>query len=111
MKTQFLPTGNYKTLLSLVLFLFTMNGFSQQTSGDERLTSLQTVVENIKAKNESIKNEEHVNVMVNDMLIEDLLDFKIDPAKIAMVEVVVLAPKAGNERVKPSIIINTKGRQ
>lgn len=110
MKTQSTIIGYNKNILSLVLFLISFNTFSQTAANDDnqKMKSLQTVVEGIKEKNESIKNVENVNVMVNDMLIENPQDFKIDPKNIAMVEVVVLTPKAGAERMKPSIIINTK---
>lgn len=82
-------------------------GFSQSET-KSNVTTLEKVVAGIKEKNESIKDAEHVNVMVNDLLIRDLKDFKIDPKDIAMVEVLDLSPKAGtSERIK-SIIINTR---
>lgn len=104
------PASSNKVILTLVYLIFLLIpllGFSQ-TKAESNVTTLEKVVENIKAKNESIKDAEHVNVMVNDLLIQDLKDFKIDPQNIAMVEVLVLNPKAGsNERIK-SIIINTR---
>lgn len=111
MKTQSQITGYCKIMLSVISFLFSLNGFSQSATNNDsqRLTSLQNVVQGIKEKNESIKNVEHINVMVNDMLVENLRDFTIDPKSIALVEVVVLEPKSGSgERINPSIIINTK---
>jgi hypothetical protein len=107
MKTQ--PT--IQNILSLVLILVSLNGFSQAVPGKSNLTTLQNVVENIKEKNVSIKNVEHVNVMVNDMLIKDLRDVTIDPKSISMVEVLVLKPKPDGERINPSIIINTKNNR
>lgn len=107
---------DYKNLLVLALLLFSLNSFAQenitvQPETDSRFTTLQKVVDGIKQKNPSIRNEEHVNVMVNDRLVENenLQNFTIDPKSIALVEVVVLDPKPGSEqRINPSIIINTK---
>ncbi|MEI7509235.1 MAG: hypothetical protein WCJ62_07190 [Flavobacterium sp.] len=66
-------------------------------------------VETVKAKNQSIKNAKSINVMVNDLLIEDLNDFKIDPRTISRLEVLVLEPNGVKpEETKPSIIITTK---
>ncbi len=108
MKTLPTFTNFYKTILGLSL-LVSLNGFSQNTTTNNgRVTTLQNVVEDIKSKNEVLKNADHVNVMVNDVLVEDLKDFTIDPKSIALVEVLDLNPKSGgNERIK-SIIINTK---
>lgn len=103
-----------KNLLSLALLLVSLNGFAQDNTAvklenNSRLTTLQKVVDGIKEKNASIRNEQNVNVMVNDKLVENLQSFTIDPKSIALVEVVVLDPKPGSEqRVNPSIIINTK---
>lgn len=114
METQFTYNGQSgitKNLAVLLLVLFSLNSFSQTdgTSINSRLTTLQKVVDGIKEKNQSIKNEENLNVMVNDKLVEDLQNFTIDPKTIAMVEVLVLEPKNGSrERISPSIIINTK---
>jgi|SRR6218665_1387162 len=116
MKTQpthTAPSGKIlNNLVALLFALFSLNGFSQSSDTEEsnkNLTTLQKVVDGIKEKNESIKNEETVNVMVNDKLVEDLQNFIIDPKRIAMVEVLVLEPKNGSrERIIPSIIINTK---
>ncbi|UPT69581.1 MAG: hypothetical protein M0D53_10405 [Flavobacterium sp. JAD_PAG50586_2] len=104
----------YKNLVSLALLLVSLNGFAQdnttvKSENNSRLTSLQKVVDGIKEKNASIRDEQNVNVMVNDKLVENLQSFTIDPKTIALVEVVVLEPKSGSEqRVNPSIIINTK---
>ncbi len=105
--------------ISVLLFLIftSFSAFSQPirntqqstiSNNNEQLTSLETVVEDIKENNDSIKNAAHINVMVNDKLVENLRDFILDPKSIAMVEVLVLEPKAGKERISPSIIINTK---
>lgn len=107
MKMQSIPAN----LISLLVVLISQNGFSQtakQSAKKTNLTTLQAVVEGIKKNNKSIKNVENLNVMVDDMLVTDLHDFIIDPKHIAMVEVLVLEPKAGGEQINPSIIINTK---
>lgn len=106
--------GYQKNLFSVALLLLTLNSFAQDATSvkpenNSRLTTLQQFVDSIKEKNESIKNEQNLNVMVNDKLVENLHNFTIDPKNIALVEVVVLEPKAGAEqRINPSIIINTK---
>jgi hypothetical protein len=112
MKAQSTPVSyNITKLFSALLIFISLNTFSQAAAKpepSERMTSLLAVVEGIKEKNASIKNVEHINVMVNDLLIENLLDYTIDPKSIAVVEVVVLEPKAGSPKLDPSIIINTK---
>lgn len=115
MKTQPASARPYRLrshLLGLFLVLFSLNGFSQapqKTETKAAITTLQKVVDGIKEKNVSIKNAEHLNIMVNDKLVENLQGFILDPKNIAMVEVLVLEPKAGSsQRVDPSIIINTK---
>lgn len=114
MKTLSNIIGYQKNLFSLALLLFSLNGFAQEDASakpeiNPRLTTLQKVVDGIKEKNASIRNKEHVNVMVNDRLVENLQNFTIDPKSIALVEVVVLDPKPGSEQgTNPSIIINTK---
>lgn len=114
MKTLSNIIGYQKNLFSLVLLLFSLNGFAQEITSEKpetnsRLTTLQKVVDGIKEKNASIRNEEKVNVMVNDRLVDNLQSFTIDPKSISMVEVVVLDPKPGSEqRINPSIIINTR---
>jgi hypothetical protein len=115
MKTQATPANNstrnlFDTVLSVLFLFISITAFSQAKpeSSNKGMTSLLTVVEGIKEKNESIKNVEHINVMVNDLLIENLVDYTIDPKSIAVVEVVVLEPKAGSPKLNPSIIINTR---
>lgn len=114
MKPQSTSAKNLKVVLTqrllwLALALFSVEGFSQNSSNQDnpKLTSLETFVENIKAKNESIKNADHLNVMVNDKLVYNLSDFTIDPKSVALVEVLVLKPREG-QQLNPSIIINTK---
>lgn len=99
---------HFKNLLMSAVFLFSLNGFSQHTKINSNETSLQKVVDGIKQRNESIKNVDSINVMVNDMLIEDLRTFTLDPKWISMVEVLVLNPKPGSTSPINSIIINTK---
>jgi hypothetical protein len=123
MKTKPTPATNYKNtrklfekIVLLVLILLSLNGFSQVSNkpeslnqGKTGLTTLQDYVAGIRERNASIKNAEHINVMVNDLLIENLQEFTIDPKSIAAVEVLVLEPKAGStQRTNPSIIINTR---
>lgn len=114
MKTLSTIIGYQKNLLSLALLLFTLHGFAQEDAAaqpisNSRLTTLQKVVDGIKEKNPSIRNEENLNVMVNDRLVDNLQSFTIDPKSIALVEVVVLDPKPGSEQhINPSIIINTR---
>lgn len=47
--------------------------------------------------------------MVNDLLIENLNEYRINPKNISRLEILVLDPKGVNrEGTKPSIIITTK---
>ncbi len=122
MKKQSNPIAHYPLtnqltggLLWLFLILFSLNGFSQEakkpqaaTTSKTELTTLQKVVDEIREQNASIKNVEHLTIMVDEMLVKNLQTFKINPKNIAMVEVLVLQPKANGERVNPSIIINTR---
>lgn len=99
-------------LLWTALVLCPLLGFSQTVKSvppsNNKLTTLEQVVENIKQNNQSIKNADNVNVMVNDMLIKDLKDFTLDPKNISMVEVLVLKPQTNGGKQINSIIINTK---
>ncbi len=118
MKTLTNPTGNHtlttsllNTVACLFVMLFSLNGLSQakpMANPKTELTTLQKVVDDIKAKNESIKNEKNITIMVDEMLVNNLQTFIINPKNIAMVEVLVLEPKPNGEKIKPSIIINTK---
>lgn len=110
MKTQtILPT--YKILLTALLFFTGFLGFSQnlpENSNNRNLTTLQKYVDGIRQKNTAIKNADSINVMVNDKLVYNLKAFTIDPKRIALVEILVLDPKPGKDRINPSIIINIK---
>lgn len=100
-----------KKIFILLIALISLNSFSQKKSNEtiQKPITLQEFVENIKAQNESIKNVVNLNVMVDDILIENLLDFKIDPKNVANIEILVMEPKdAYQHRSKPSIIIKTK---
>lgn len=96
-------------LLSFILIA--INGYSQQKSSasSSELLTLKEFVERTKTKNENIKNATDVNVMVNDVLIENLNEFTIDPKNIARMEILILPKKAEDaEELKPSIIITTR---
>lgn len=97
-----------KNLLTAMLLLASLHGFSQTATDKTQVTTLQNYVDGIKEKNPSIKNVDSVNVMVNDKLVTDLQTVIIDPKRIALLEVLVLEPKPGSTKINPSIIINTK---
>ena len=101
-----------KKIIPLLFILFSLSATSQTMDNDKNKTStisLADFVETVKAKNESIKNAKNINVMVNDLLIEDLNGFMIDPKNVSKLEVLVLEPNgAKQEERKPSIIITTK---
>ena len=101
-----------KKIISILFILVTLSAYSQSIdSGKNKNTtmSLAEFVETVKAKNQSIKNAKSINVMVNDLLIEDLNEFKIDTKTISRLEVLVLEPNGVKpEETKPSIIITTK---
>ena len=102
-----------KKIITLAIILIFVN-VSSQTAVDEpdkrkaATITLQEFVEKVKAQNESIKNVENVNVMVNDLLIDNLDDYMIDPKNVSKMEVLVLDPKINREGTRPSIIITTK---
>ncbi len=100
-----------KKIVVLFLILISVNVFSQKNLNQpvsESIT-LQEFVEKTKAQNESIKNAQNINVMVNDLLIENLTEYKINPKNISRMEILVLDTKGVNrEGTKPSIIITTK---
>lgn len=101
-----------KKIISILFILVTLSAYSQSIDlGKNKNTtmSLAKFVETVKAKNQSIKNAKSINVMVNDLLIEDLSEFKIDTKTISRLEVLVLEPNGVKpEETKPSIIITTK---
>ena len=75
---------------------------------EPRLITLQKLVDIIKSEEKSLQNVEAVNVMVNDMLIENLQDYMINPKNIAQQEVLVLNVNGVNsDATRASIIINT----
>lgn len=93
-----------------ILFSFSVSAQINDAVKNKNATlSLAEFIETVKAKNQSIKNAKSINVMVNDLLIEDLNDFKINPKTISRLEVLVLEPNGVKpEETKPSIIITTK---
>jgi len=98
-----------KKIVILFLILISSNVFSQKNSNktvSEPIT-LEKFVEKIKDQNESLKNVESINVMVNDLLIDNLEAYMIDPKNISKLEILVLDPKQINQ-TKPSIIITTR---
>ena len=105
-----------KCALTLFLLLFSIviysqkSGTSSNTSmqNEPRLITLQKLVDIIKSEEKSLQNVEAVNVMVNDMLIENLQDYMINPKNIAQQEVLVLNVNGVNsDATRASIIINT----
>lgn len=46
--------------------------------------------------------------MINDLLIENHDEYKIDPKNISRMEILVIEPEKNTAGVKPSIIISTK---
>jgi len=101
-----------KKILLILFILFSINATSQVIeSGKNKNTtiSLAEFIETVKAKNQSIKNVKSINVMVNDLLIEDINHFEIDPKTISRLEVLALGPNGVKpEETIPSIIITTK---
>lgn len=95
----------FKNRLFLILILISTVTFAQE---NQKSMSLQQFIEDLKTKNESIKVYDSINVMVNDVLIENHYDYKIDPKNIARMEILVIDPKKNTNAVKPSIIISTK---
>lgn len=104
--------------LALFLVFSSITGYAQNTSGssgntqnDSRLVPLQNLVDKIKSENESLKSAKKVNVMVNDLLIENLQEYMINPKNISTQEVLVLNSNDVNRDNRiASIIINTRNR-
>lgn len=94
-----------KNTFATILFLILCNSIKAQES--QKIT-LKEFIEQVKEKNESIKNADSVNVMINDLLIENHDEYKIDPKNISRMEILVIDPKKNTNNVKPSIIIGTK---
>lgn len=103
-----------KKTISLCLFLFSLTAFSQNSAEQSAIQNptgmitLQKLVEKIKSETESLKEVKTINVMVNDLLIEDLETFMIDPKNIRTKEILILEKGASHGGIKASIIINTK---
>jgi hypothetical protein len=91
--------------ITFILFLFSSIVFAQETP---KLISLKQYVEQIKLQNESIKNVENVNVMINDVLIENHEEYKIDPKNVSRMEILVIEPEKNPNGLNPSIIISTR---
>lgn len=95
--------------------IYAQNGLvSSTTAGiqnNTKLIPLQKLVDRIKLEDKSLRDATAVNVMVNDLLIENIQDYFIDPKNISAKEVLVLnANDINKEAMKASIIINTKNR-
>ena len=107
-----------KRTLIIYLFFISLNAFSQTNSiATEQVVtekqngeiSLRKLVDKIKSENESLKNAKAINVMVNDLMIDDLKTFMIDPKNISRTQVLILDQNGANrDGMKPSIIINTR---
>lgn len=94
-----------KKTFATILFLLLCSTINAQES--QKIT-LKEFIEQVKEKNESIKKADSVNVMINDLLIENHDDYKIDPKNISRMEILVIEPEKNTIGVKPSIIISTK---
>ena len=94
-----------KKIITFLLFIISSISFSQETP---KLISLQQYVEQIKSQNESIKNVENINVMINDVLIENHEKYKIDPKNVSRMEILVIEPEKNPNGLNPSIIISTR---
>jgi hypothetical protein len=93
-----------KTIITL-LFILSISSYAQENPNS--ITLLQ-FIEELKTQNESIKNAESVNVMVNDVLIENQTEYKIDKKNISRMEILVIDPKKNINNLPPSIIISTR---
>lgn len=93
-----------KTIIRL-LFILSVSSNAQE---NQNSITLFQFIEELKTKNESIKNAESVNVMVNDVLIENQKDYKIDPKNVSRMEILVIDPKKNINNIQPSIIISTR---
>lgn len=93
-----------KTFIT-ILFILLCNTINAQES--QKIT-LKEFIEQVKEKNESIKKADSVNVMINDLLIENHDEYKIDPKNVSRMEILVIELEKNTSGVKPSIIISTK---
>jgi len=72
------------------------------------LISLQKFVEKIKSENQSINKVENLNVNVDNFLIEDLSEYKIEESCVLKVNILMKDPKGVNrDGTKPTIQILT----
>ena len=109
-----------KTALTLLIALFSVTIYSQNglinaskadVKNNSKLISLQKLVDTIKAEDKYLRDAKNVNVMVNDLLIENIEDYFIDPKNISAREVFVMTGNGLNiDAMKASIIINTKNK-
>lgn len=109
-----------KITFTLLIALFSMSIYSQnglisstkvEVQNDGKLIPLQKLVDKIKLEDKSLRDAKAVNVMVNDLLIENIEDYFIDPKNISTKEVFVMnATGVNTDAMKASIIINTKNR-
>ncbi|MDI1317153.1 hypothetical protein [Flavobacterium sp.] len=107
-----------KRTLTIFLALLSLTAFSQPNSSSTEKAvadkqngaiTLQKLVDKIKLENESLRNAKAINVMVNDLMIDDLDTFMIEPKNILRTQVLILDQNGANrDGMKPSIIINTR---
>lgn len=107
-----------KQTLIIFLVFISLTVYSQTNSNTTELVvtekqngiiSLRKLVDKIKSENESLRNAKAINVMVNDLMIDDLESFMIDPKNISRTQVLILDQNGANrDGMKPSIIINTR---
>ncbi len=97
-------------LMLLSLTAVSQNGLKPLTIENQNgLITLQNLVDKIKLETESLRNVTTVNVMVNDLLIENLGAYLIDPKNISTKEILILdGSNAKQNGTKASIIINTR---
>jgi len=82
-----LSIGDYvKIVVGIVLLSGCFYGYVEHNRFEAYKTEIKNIAKEQEAKNESIKNVKNINVMVNDLLIEDLNGFKIDPKNEPKVE-------------------------
>ena len=109
-----------KITFTLLIALFSMSIYSQnglvssstaEVQNDGKLIPLQKLVDKIKLQDKSLRDAKAVNVMVNDLLIENIEDYFIDPKNISAKEVFVMNSNGVNtDAMKASIIISTRNR-
>lgn len=93
-----------KTIITLI-FILSISSYAQENQNSITLIQF---IEELKTQNESIKSAESVNVMVNDVLIENQTQYKIDKKNISRMEILVIDPKKNINNLPPSIIISTR---